>query len=158
MVHSRPRPRHSLVGSLRSPGCCSRQGLGPGSPAGAEYPRQPSPRTAAFRSPPGIHPLSVQPKAQVSSLRKAAVPRAIEQMGRSRARMGDPQPGSPTGRTGGVPPDQSAAPRLSGGQTDSRLWPCRLLKGNYIPNCAVHNLDTGCGPVSRCLKSLTLGI
>ena len=29
---------------------------------------------ADFRSPPGIHPLSVQPRAQVSSLRKAAVP------------------------------------------------------------------------------------
>ena len=45
---------------------------------------EPIPRTADFRSPPGIHPLSVQPKAQVSSLRKAAVPRAIEQMGRPR--------------------------------------------------------------------------
>ena len=73
-------------------GCCPRRG-----PGRRRWTcRQPG----AAGSLPSIHPLSVQPKAQVSSLRKAAVPRAIEQMGRSRARMGGPQPGSPTGRTG----------------------------------------------------------
>ena len=46
-------------------------------PPGAGTCRQPSPRTPDFRSPPGIHPLSVQPTAQVSSLRKAAAPRAM---------------------------------------------------------------------------------
>ena len=103
----RSRPVSTLPRAAAPGGPAGVVGVGPhgpfparlaAAPAGGRDSAAGSP--ADFRSHPGIHPLSVQPRAQVSSLRKAAVPRAIEQMGRSRARMGGPQPGSPAGRTG----------------------------------------------------------
>ena len=100
----RSRPVSTLPRAA-APGGPARVGgvgpLGPFPPGAGMAPRDlPAARGRAAGSPAGAE-CPGQPRAQVSPLRKAAVPRSIEQMGRSRARMGGPQPGSPTGRTAG---------------------------------------------------------